>query len=527
MIKMFKKNLGKDGAWITLLAVMLFCSCSDTWDDHYKSSSSENATSNKTLWEEISSNPDLKAFAAFLDSTGFDEKLNAYQMYTVWAPTGDIDASGLSNEDIEKRIVENHVSRYAYSAYPTISANVLMLNDKIMDFTETSGGYAFNGISLTTNNIVTKNGVLHILPQPASYFTNLWEYLDNKGNELDSLKKYMYSFTEKVFDEENSVESGVEDGLTIYADSVMIESNILWRRLGYLQREDSSYLFLAPTNKAWRDAYDSISTYFVFDAKVEKADSLQDYYTKYAIVQDLIFSTNTQESPVDSVNSTSKNQFDNPEDYIFYGFPNFYKGESGVECSNGYIFVTDSLRHHPWDSWQKEIKIEAENSNRRTDYTGCNIYSRDVATNSKYYRQVSSNRYIDIDPSSSAVNPTVTFEIPNTLSAGYDIYCVFVPPYVANEKTKTALPSKVRFQMSYHKDTGAAATYTATDTVFKNSLVQIDTILIAENFKFPVANYNQDATTVTLKIMTNVSSRETTAYTRHLYLDCIYLKPSR
>lgn len=518
-MKKFKNNLNKLVAASILLSGILCSACSDTWDDHYDSTT-QNAA-DKTLWEAIESRSDLQSFAKYLKETGYDKILNSSQMYTVWAPTGQIDTTGMSSNDILKEVVQNHIARYAYSATPSLSTKVLMLNNKIMTFAQAAQGYSFSDASLSSQNIIAKNGILHIINKQAAYFSNLWEVL--KESQLDSIKKFMYSFTTEKFDEEHSIESGVVDGQTIYSDSVMIESNILWDKLGSLSKEDSSYYFIVPTNKAWRSAYDNISKYYVFETTNAKRDSLQTYYTKYAIVKDLIYSTANQVSPKDSVISTSKTVFKNPEQGIFAEFPGFWKGQTGKVCSNGFVFITDTLRFNAWETWQKEIKTECENTNLRSDYTGCNVYTRDVPTGSKY--KVSSGRYVEVIPTSSAVNPTITYDLPNTLSAAYDIYCIFVPPYVANANTKTAKPSIVRFQLSYHKETGAVATFALVDTVFKSSLTNIDTVLVAENFKFPVANYNQDNTTVNLKIMTNVKRNQTTEFTRTIMLDCVYLKP--
>ena len=55
----------------------------------------------------------------------------------------------------------------------------------------------------------------------------------------------------------------------------------------------------------------------------------------------------------------------------------------------------------------------------------------------------------------------------------------------------------------------------------------MDTVLVASDFKFPVANYGEEITTVTLKVISNVPRSETTNYSRELLLDCILLEPKK
>jgi hypothetical protein len=56
----------------------------------------------------------------------------------------------------------------------------------------------------------------------------------------------------------------------------------------------------------------------------------------------------------DSLVSTTKGVFKNPFDYILADYV------ETAECSNGEIYVMDSLKHKAWDSWHTTIKIEAE-----------------------------------------------------------------------------------------------------------------------------------------------------------------------
>ena len=59
----------------------------------------------------------------------------------------------------------------------------------------------------------------------------------------------------------------------------------------------------------------------------------------------------------------------------------------------------------------------------------------------------------------------------------------------------------------------------------ENVKLTTDTVLLAEAFHFPTCNYDQNEVKVTLKLQCSILARETSRYSREMYLDCIYLRP--
>ena len=106
-----------------LLATSCFAamlsSCADVWDNHYDPENEK--VSAGTLWDEISSRSDLAGFRAVLEKCGYSEKLNSDQMYTVFAPVGEIKTDGLKKEEIISEVIENHICRYPISANNLLS----------------------------------------------------------------------------------------------------------------------------------------------------------------------------------------------------------------------------------------------------------------------------------------------------------------------------------------------------------------------------------------------------------------------
>ena len=81
---------------MAVLASGLVLSCSDDWDAHYDGV----PRPTRTLWQEITARPELSDFAKLLKGYGYDKFLDSGQRYTVWAPSGSIDTTLVTGEDM-------------------------------------------------------------------------------------------------------------------------------------------------------------------------------------------------------------------------------------------------------------------------------------------------------------------------------------------------------------------------------------------------------------------------------------------
>ena len=526
------KNIGFS-LLILLAGAFIFSSCeNESWNDHYKVDSE--IVSDQTLWEVIQANPNLKKFAWALKKTGYDKYLSNSQMHTVWAPVDaastNIDTTNVSidNMVLTKEYVKNHISRYKYAASGAKKSKVTLLNNKVAYFGMEGTEYYFSDNKLLSKNTVASNGILHVIGNKLPFFDNLWEYLA-KDTRLDSIRKYLYSFDKITFDASRSTPGDVnEDGETVYIDSVLYNSNKMFTLLGKLEREDSTYTAIWPTNTAWITAYDKVKEYYRYYSTANTkypADTLQRNYTRLAMVQDLVFSNTIQKSPGDSLVSTAKNAFYNPQ-YLF-------AGAEKVVASNGLAYLTDELKYNHWLSWNKEILVEAEKSKGRTN-TWSNVYDRTYSGN--IYVGISGKRYVEVISSTTSVNPTIQFEIPNILSgklnndstiaygAAYNIYCVFVPMSIRSASPK---PNKVKFSVLYTGETGKIVTLNFDNKGLsyitdKNKLTKV---LMASKVTFPFSEKGLDNYSVKVKVSSNVSAKETVEFTRDLLIDCIILEP--
>lgn len=518
---------------VLLTGSVIFNSCeNENWKDHY--SVDKAIVSDQTLWDVIQANPNLKKFAWALRKTGYDKYLSNSQMYTVWAPVDSVSTNidttnvNIDNIILTKEYVKNHISRYKYVASGIEKSKVTLLNNKVTYFGLNGSEYYFADIKLLSKNTVASNGLLHIIGKRLPFFDNLWEYLV-RDTRLDSIRKYLYSFDKITFDASKSTPGDVNaDGETVYIDSVLYNSNKMFTLLGKLEREDSTYTAIWPTNTAWNTSYRKIKEYYrYYSTAITKytADTLQRNNTCLALVQDLVFSNTMQKSPNDSLISTAKNVFYNPQ--------RLFEGAEKIIASNGVSYITDELKYNHWESWNPKILVEAEKSKGRTN-TWSNLYERTYSGNT--YNTISGKKYIEVIASTTSVNPTVQFEVPDILSgklnpdstiaygAAYNIYCVFVPFSIRSTSPK---PNKVKFSISYMDVTGKVATvnYDNGGLSYITDKNKITKVLIASKVTFPFAEKGLNSYSVKVKVNSNVSSKETVEFTRDLLIDCIILEP--
>ena len=277
--------------------------CTD-WSDHYNDE--QNVIAENTLWEEIESRTDLKKFKDYLEHYGYKDLLNGSQMFTVFAPMGTIDTTGIgsSDEKIKSEVIENHIARFVHSANSATNNNpeVVMLNTKVISFVQDGDTYKFGDSKFTNEyNIRAKNGVLHIIEDQQMYFHNIWEYLTT-DSRFSNVRKFLYSFNDTVLNEDKSVKGDInESGQQEYLDSVVYIYNSLLSSIGEINDEDSTYTMIVPTNRAWDSAYNRIATYYKdypTSIPFQKRDSMQRVHTQISIVRDLIFSHTVQKSMI-------------------------------------------------------------------------------------------------------------------------------------------------------------------------------------------------------------------------------------
>ena len=535
-----------------LLAGMVCCgvstaitSCSD-WDDHYESNADMGA-SGSNLWQQIQSNPQLSDFREVLEKTkvyrmhkktpvSYADMLSSGQAFTVMAPlNGTFNKDSLLNlvetvvgdSSVEKSFVQNHLTRSLVSIKPE-PARLMMLNQKRLNIADGK----VDGVTVTEANNHAGNGVLHILQRALNYKHNLFEmFCDNP--ELEAIGANLRRFNTDEFLPEASVQNGVIEGVPVYVDSVVIEKNRLLEEIGLLKDEDSTYVVVAPTIEGWNEIWEEASNYFQYEESMEKRDSLQQYYTIRALLEDGIFNMTDQKSPNDSLISVpylKQNRTYTNNKYVYHVFRDPFSeggilyGAKPIKCSNGTIYTTDKWSFTPEQTYFKELFVEAEGTHLITDYNKCVLNQRQLAADSIF-----EGKYLRIAPLLATDNWDVTFQVDNTLSGSYDIYAVVLPKSVYDQTDPDQRPCKFKATISYLDKKGKIQKFDCVNEEGKAEFLsdpeKIDRVLLAKNFKFPTCSYGQNGVRVTIKLTCSITARQTSSYAREMFLDCIYLKP--
>ena len=528
-----------------LFTFLIFTSCSD-WDDHYEGAAGS-GTDGAALWQQLKANSQLSDFCDVLEQTkvyrmhkktpvSYADLLSGGQVFTVMAPVNNsfnkdsllqLVQTVVGDSSVEKSFVQNHLSRTLASLKPEPS-KVLMLNMKHMDLANGK----VDDVPVTVANTKTGNGVLHVVERALPYKHNLFEMLcDNP--QLSEIGANLRRFNEDVFDPNASVSNGVVDGIPFYVDSVVYERNRLLESIGLLMDEDSTYLVVAPTTDGWNKVYQETSKYFQFEETIEKRDSLQQYYTMRALLEDAVFNMTDQKSVNDSLVSvpylcSNQNYAKGKQVYHVFQKPfqpgGILDGARPLTCSNGTLYATDEWTFKPTDTFFKEIFIEGEDTYLLLDYEKCLYNVRQESADS-----ISNKNYLRITPLQATDNWTVTFQLNNTLSGSYDVYAIVLPKSVYDQDNPDMRPCKFKANINYLDEKGKTQSYTCVTEAGRNEFQtdpeRVDTVLIASDFKFPACNYGQSNTSFSVKIQCSITARQTATYAREMFLDCIYLRP--
>lgn len=562
---MKQKYLAKLG--VAAFAVALGCaSCTDTWDDHYKSDAG--VASNETLWEVMQKDPDLIPFNKVLTACGYDKILNAQQVYTVWAPEiSEARAEELINQyNLEKQrgvkdddnsminqFVKNHIALFNHQL-SNDNDTIKMMNGKFM----IANSLKFNNnVDMVQNyGVPARNGFVYKLTNEEAFFPNIWERLqaDSIGdNGLDSIANYFASYNEYYFDAEASVPGGVVDGEIVYLDSVTYLYNTLFMSKGQINVEDSSYWFVAPTNKIWREQLEKYSTYY--DYNTRNASMLPTYkeyqyeFVRSAIINDLFFNMNSSynQHVNDSLCSTAYNVKDTYHGYGYFEKPFVGNGllaglDEPFEASNGYVYKMKDWKIEPSFSFVRPIEIEAENTLRFTvgssEDTENELKTKTatvVRTGNTSNYDVSNEAYLIIDDNNaiqSRREPSVTFDIPDILSnIPYDIKVVFATAKAQDINSKDTLNRKVTAQIEMYNSTTsndfARPTNLTTNMIVDGT--KMDTLVVSKpaGFISKVCGYNDEVIRVKLilKSVATVSEVNNNRFARRLLIDKIILVP--
>ena len=538
-------------------ALLAATSCSD-FSDYNDTPVSDVQQADRTLWENISQNDQLSDFATLVKKAGFDDELSQPHYYTVWAPlNGTYDASSLMSADsatVLYQFVKSHIAEYNHSVSGLVDERIHALNRKSFAF-EGDGQYTYAGQTLRQLNLPNSNGIMHLLDGAARFYPNLYEYLFSCEG-IDSVATFFKRYETSVLDTKNSVLGPTINGKQTYIDSVMITSNSLLNRIkAKLDKEDSTYTMLVPTNEAWQAHYDKISKCYNYinttvAQNIDEATSTsnaptasvtvdaaytKDSLTRLHLVSDLVYNNNNYYNnwliddtvePYDTLYSTTYGYMTNPQEIMS-------RVIDRETMSNGTFCLVDSLAFRPWESWCYSLGQSPLNS--RT-WTGSNtiVYIDNTLFDAiKYVPKNPAQKqlgYLWVTPLSNYGKPQLDVKLRNVLSTTYNIYIVLAPGQDVGEDAdgnKFLKPNMLDFTLSYCDAKGKLATQKLNQKVV-NDPTRVDTLAVG-TFTFPVAYAGLgDNVYPNLKITTDFGvfdKAKMAAYTRDFSIISILMRP--
>lgn len=545
-------------------AVLLgFTACTD---DHFDIQPSTVSGSN-TIWQNIEANADLDSVAMILrrckvmksqtDKSAkqtYAELLATSQQLTAWLPkNGTFNAKQYLDEldsaavlrakdemagtraeyDVANRFARNHIARFNYESNMG-EQRIALMNSKIVNYNAGEG--TFNGVKLdaANANILSSNGMLHVLDGESQFAYNIFERL-----QVDSRFAKIYGDIDKynvyTFSSSSSTQGSMNhNGSMEYVDSVWTRTNSLmtgaW--LDKLTDEDSLYVSVIPTDAAYEAARQKIHGLFKYAKNYNYAwdaskrdwtnkgtnalkfntDSLTTYNVTSRILSASSFSVGyNSEGPVttsnpqaflnhvltaDSLNSNARLVIYNKDkgnvNPIFDG----QTADDAIKASNGYIFAVDNYNYDPSYSFIQKMNINGHNTSQVTgstseqaQYVTLNNENQNAEVNVDalgvdnfyYYFPVSGNSQLNID-----------FKLNNVLSTKYKISIVLLPNRVninniRTEEDGSIIEEKPVFDVQIRDDKGSVI-----GKAVKNVSVdqnKVEKKVLWEAFEFPYAYY--------------------------------------
>ncbi|MBR6974185.1 MAG: hypothetical protein IKH80_06125 [Bacteroidaceae bacterium] len=483
------KNTFRAG-FVLAAGLVAMYSCSDTWDDHYNAGLSALKFNGTTMQALEETAPD---FAKVVKAYGFSRELSSDNTFTVWAPAdGSFELSdyvGANGErvadsaEVVNDFIKNHVALYSLSLTPK-DQSFSLLNEKRGSMTS-DGMFGHIKIDEQKNNISCLNGIVHLIESPSPYAYNLFEmiakqYKEDPEDGKDTLSLYAYLYDEKVnkdtLIENKSVSRGVDaDGNKIWVSQYLEKNNTVLKNYdARLYEEDSLFIAILPSAKAWGERYKKAASLLQFNPSEDNraagtCDSLTRHYANSFAMTDLFYNKNANEHWEDSLKSTNYyNSWHGVVDWtqhVYYSKEPKYMPEDKeindilakcgepVECSNGTAYLVDEYPFSAVEQFFKKIKVTASDGAVNKLGSGDNwtytkgvqksfgarsgIFVSSIPTYDEEGEQTGVDqkrqnyRFVDFVPTSG--NITVGFNVPNTLSGLYDIYIVTCPMWLASD----------------------------------------------------------------------------------------------
>lgn len=322
-----------------LWILLIFCACTDNWDQHYKDDRGPLVVSDQTVYEYLQGIPEYSTFIGILKRTKADTMMQSGQRWTVWAPKNDAIPADISmlEDSLQGLVMQNHINPVDYpeSAFKenlilrTFSGKSLWMHTSI------DGGYQINGNKILKTIAMCKDGIIYdidgFLDRKPTLYEGFWN-----NPRYSRMREVLEEYVDSVFVKELSTEIGTDfEGRPVY-DSVFVAKVTVFQQAKI--DEDLSYytIFLAPNEELDREIatyYKNVEAVTGFEPDKKDSTTLNDWLVYSFIHRGLI--EEKDYATVDNRYSQSGRLWRTSYQKIMPG--------SQQEYSNGYAYELEDL----------------------------------------------------------------------------------------------------------------------------------------------------------------------------------------
>jgi len=182
------------------------------WDSHYQEIPE---TVDQDIWEVIQADPDLSEFTGFIKEFGYDSLFAGNHTYTLFIPTNGAYASFLDTGTVTRVMLDYQISLHVIQSMNiTGKQKIQTLGEKFALFEKAGNGTTFDGVDLTFESPLYRNGKYYLLEEVVVPKPNLYEFFAMNNPVL---KDYIDQQDSIILDRELSRPIGFdEDGNTVY-----------------------------------------------------------------------------------------------------------------------------------------------------------------------------------------------------------------------------------------------------------------------------------------------------------------------
>lgn len=360
-----------------VLIAMLF-GCKQYWDDHY---SEYPETVNQSVWDAIKGNSDLSEFAAIMEQYGYDSLFKYSDVYTVFVPTNEAVKAAKQQDSINDMVLAYHMARFfVQPSNIQGKKKVQTLQEKFALFENISGECTYDGIKISFESPLYKNGKFFIIDQVAFPKLSLYEHIAK--NNL-ALKAFIDEQDSIVLDKEKSKPLYFDDNGNMVYDSVVEIINLFEQEYFEVRTEyrAKTATIVFPMQEKYDAALDEMAQKLNLPEYTSHKDIPLAWQTDVLVpyLIDMGMFTNMREEIEFDVDTTrTPNRRFNMKNILGDSILIKYKPADKVLCSNGYIYdyqefsVLDSLFTSPVRN-EGEWMVKEVGSGRFNWRSGVNV----------------------------------------------------------------------------------------------------------------------------------------------------------